>query len=82
MKLYENHKREIIIKIDEIVENFLNYVKDIKTQNEFETKFEEYILYNLDVNVRQNFILELVLSKEKELIRSSRSRIQRKINLT
>jgi len=55
LKIYENHKSEIIKKIDEIVENFLNYVKDIKTQDEFEARFEEYILYHLDVNVRKMF---------------------------
>lgn len=39
------------MKIDEIVENFLKYLKDIKSQDEFEGRFEEYVLYHLDINV-------------------------------
>lgn len=49
--MYENIKRNIQVKSDEIVGNFLKYLKDIKTQDEFEGKFEEYVLYYLDVNV-------------------------------
>ena len=49
--MYERIKRNIQVKSNEIVGNFLKYLKDFKLQDEFEEKLEEYVLYHLDVNV-------------------------------
>ena len=62
--MYESLKRSIQMKIDEIVENFLKYLKDIKSQDEFEGRFEEYVLYHLDINV----LLSLKLSINTQFI--------------